>query len=257
MAAKRGRTIIEPGRRGAEGDRHPARRGHRRHHQPPALRPLRQPRPVPARPLSPAGPRDGLRHRPLHVPRAPAHPVRGGRRRGDGAQGVRRPRRRFTTATNSWRLASRCTTSAGTRRGCSACASRRGAGTSCWRPDATHLYAHINEGRVFPITYSVAETLEGYATIKRLADSPDHIIPGHDPQVLDRYPAARPGLENWVVRLDVEGRPGSDPGRGLTPTCSPGRFARRLPARCGSRRRPPARRSRSPPAGRPRGSPRA
>ena len=32
--------------------------------------------------------------------------------------------------------------------------------------DATHLYAHINEGRVFPITYSVAETLEGYATIK-------------------------------------------------------------------------------------------
>ena len=46
--------------------------------------------------------------------------------------------------------------------------------------DATHLYSHINEGRVFPITYSVAETLEGYATIKKLADSPDHIIPGHD-----------------------------------------------------------------------------
>ena len=57
--------------------------------------------------------------------------------------------------------------------------------------DATHLYAHINEGRVFPITYSVAETLEGYATIKRLADSPDHIVPGHDPEVLKRYPAAR------------------------------------------------------------------
>ena len=56
--------------------------------------------------------------------------------------------------------------------------------------DATHLYAHINEGRVFPITYSVAETLEGYATIKRLADSADHIIPGHDGAVLERYPAA-------------------------------------------------------------------
>jgi len=67
--------------------------------------------------------------------------------------------------------------------------------------DATHLYAHVNEGRVFPITYSVAETLEGYATLKKLADSPDHIIPGHDPDVLKRYPAARRGLEEWVVDL--------------------------------------------------------
>jgi len=68
--------------------------------------------------------------------------------------------------------------------------------------DATHLYAHIEDGRVFPICYSVAETLEGYATIKKLADSPSHIIPGHDPDVLKRYPAAGHGLEDWVVRLD-------------------------------------------------------
>jgi glyoxylase-like metal-dependent hydrolase (beta-lactamase superfamily II) len=72
--------------------------------------------------------------------------------------------------------------------------------------DATHLYAHVNEGRVFPITYSVAETLEGYATLKKLADSPDHIIPGHDPQVLARYPAAGPSLDGWVARLDAEPR---------------------------------------------------
>lgn len=71
--------------------------------------------------------------------------------------------------------------------------------------DATHLYSHVNEGRVFPITYSVAETLEGYATLKRLADSADHIIPGHDPLVLERYPGARAGLENWVVDLAVSG----------------------------------------------------
>jgi hypothetical protein len=29
-------------------------------------------------------------------------------------------------------------------------------------------------------------------------------VPGHDPQVLTRYPAAKPGLEGWVVRLDAE-----------------------------------------------------
>ena len=70
--------------------------------------------------------------------------------------------------------------------------------------DASHLYAHMDEGRVFPITYSVAETLEGYKTLKGLADSPAHVVPGHDPQVVQRYPAAGPGMQDWIVRLDVE-----------------------------------------------------
>jgi glyoxylase-like metal-dependent hydrolase (beta-lactamase superfamily II) len=69
--------------------------------------------------------------------------------------------------------------------------------------DASHLYAHFTEGRVFPITYSVADTLEGYRTLKQLAESDDHIIPGHDPLVLGQYPAARSGSEDWIVRLDV------------------------------------------------------
>ena len=70
--------------------------------------------------------------------------------------------------------------------------------------DTTHLYAHVEQGRVFPITYSVGEVLEGYETLKRLAGTMNRIVPGHDPLVLDRYPAARPGLEGWVARLDVE-----------------------------------------------------
>jgi glyoxylase-like metal-dependent hydrolase (beta-lactamase superfamily II) len=70
--------------------------------------------------------------------------------------------------------------------------------------DASHLYEHIDEGRVFPVTFNVGDVLEGYATIKKLADSRHHIIPGHDPQVAERYPPAGPGLEKWVVRLDVD-----------------------------------------------------
>ena len=70
--------------------------------------------------------------------------------------------------------------------------------------DATHLYAHLDEGRVFPIAYNIAEVLEGYATLKKLATSPRHVVPGHDPLVLKRYPAAKPGLEGWIVRLDAE-----------------------------------------------------
>ena len=72
--------------------------------------------------------------------------------------------------------------------------------------DATHLYSHIYEGRVFPVTFNVGDVLEGYSTIKRLADSLYHIVPGHDPAVMERYPAAAPGLEKFVVRLDVPPR---------------------------------------------------
>jgi glyoxylase-like metal-dependent hydrolase (beta-lactamase superfamily II) len=70
--------------------------------------------------------------------------------------------------------------------------------------DCIHLYSHIDEGRVFPITYSIGDTLEGYKTIEKLATSRQHIVPGHDPEVLKIYPAAKPGLEDWVARLDVE-----------------------------------------------------
>jgi hypothetical protein len=29
-------------------------------------------------------------------------------------------------------------------------------------------------------------------------------VPGHDPEVMKIYPAAKPGLEDWVVRLDAD-----------------------------------------------------
>ena len=70
--------------------------------------------------------------------------------------------------------------------------------------DTAHLYAHIDQGRVFPITYNVGDVLEGYATLKKLSTSRDHIVPGHDPRVLELYPAAGPGLEGWVARLDAD-----------------------------------------------------
>jgi glyoxylase-like metal-dependent hydrolase (beta-lactamase superfamily II) len=70
--------------------------------------------------------------------------------------------------------------------------------------DASHLYANFQQRRPFPIVYSVAEMLEGYNTLYRLADSPDHIVPGHDPLVMKYYPAASRELEGIAVRLDEE-----------------------------------------------------
>ncbi len=67
--------------------------------------------------------------------------------------------------------------------------------------DAAHLYANIEQVRPYPIIYNLGEMLEGYETLKRLASSPAHIVPGHDPLVMKRYPAAKPGLEGVAVRL--------------------------------------------------------
>jgi hypothetical protein len=49
--------------------------------------------------------------------------------------------------------------------------------------------------------------LEGYNTLYRLAESPNHIVPGHDPLVMEYYPAAKPELEGIAVRLDLEPKP--------------------------------------------------
>jgi len=70
--------------------------------------------------------------------------------------------------------------------------------------DATHYYEHFEKDRCFPTVYNVGDTLEGYARLRQLAASPKHIIPGHDPLVMQRYPAASKQLEGIAVRLDVE-----------------------------------------------------
>ncbi len=80
---------------------------------------------------------------------------------------------------------------------------RTGRGWVVLASDASHLYANMNQGRPYPIVYNIGDMLDGFERVKSLADSPNHVIPGHDPDVLKRYPAARDGLEGWVVRLDV------------------------------------------------------
>jgi len=69
--------------------------------------------------------------------------------------------------------------------------------------DASHLYSNFEQDRAFPVVYSVAEMLEGYKLLYRLAETPNHIVPGHDPLVLKYYPAVSPELAGIVARLDV------------------------------------------------------
>ncbi|MBM3369117.1 MAG: N-acyl homoserine lactonase family protein [Betaproteobacteria bacterium] len=68
--------------------------------------------------------------------------------------------------------------------------------------DASHFYANMEQVRPFPIVYNVGDMAQGYARLRALADSPAHIIPGHDPLVMQRYPAPAKDLEGIAVRLD-------------------------------------------------------
>jgi hypothetical protein len=62
----------------------------------------------------------------------------------------------------------------------------------------------MEQKRAFPILYNLAELLEGYETLRRLAASPRHVITRHDPLVLARYPASGDATGNWIARVDLD-----------------------------------------------------
>lgn len=72
--------------------------------------------------------------------------------------------------------------------------------------DASHYYEHMREGRYFSLAFNLGDMLNGYRTMRELADSADHMVPGHDPLVMRYYPAPTPELEGIAVRLDVAPR---------------------------------------------------
>lgn len=68
--------------------------------------------------------------------------------------------------------------------------------------DASHYYDNFERAAPFPVVVDVTEMLNGYDTMQALASSPAHIVPGHDPLVLRRYPAS--GFGDGIVRLDAD-----------------------------------------------------
>ena len=64
--------------------------------------------------------------------------------------------------------------------------------------DASHFYENFLENRAFPIVVDVEDALNAFGRLRALADSMDHIIPGHDPLVLKRYPLLRPDTPHAV-----------------------------------------------------------
>ncbi|MBM3559616.1 MAG: N-acyl homoserine lactonase family protein [Alphaproteobacteria bacterium] len=69
--------------------------------------------------------------------------------------------------------------------------------------DATHFYENMERRMAFPTVFNVGDAILTFDRLQRLAGDRALIVPGHDPQVLARYPPPDIRLDGIVCRLDV------------------------------------------------------
>jgi glyoxylase-like metal-dependent hydrolase (beta-lactamase superfamily II) len=68
--------------------------------------------------------------------------------------------------------------------------------------DATHFWYNIRRRSPFFIVHNLERMMEGWRLCEELADGEDHIIPGHDPEVLRRFP--RLPRDDDIVQLHLD-----------------------------------------------------
>ncbi len=64
--------------------------------------------------------------------------------------------------------------------------------------DGIHYYDNLAERNPFPAMVDVEQVLDGYERIESMASSPEHIVPGHDPHLFERY-ERRPDAHGRVI----------------------------------------------------------
>jgi glyoxylase-like metal-dependent hydrolase (beta-lactamase superfamily II) len=68
--------------------------------------------------------------------------------------------------------------------------------------DAVAYFENFARRVPFPALYHVGDALDAMERVSELADADDLVIPGHDPALMERYPAASGETQGIVVRLD-------------------------------------------------------
>lgn len=70
--------------------------------------------------------------------------------------------------------------------------------------DTAHFYENFEKRSPFKIVHSAEDMLKSYDRLEELADGDKtRVIPGHDPKILELYPAWKPATQGLVHRLDV------------------------------------------------------
>ncbi|SDB16562.1 N-acyl homoserine lactonase family protein [Bauldia litoralis] len=68
--------------------------------------------------------------------------------------------------------------------------------------DAAHFWYNIRKRNPFFIVHDLGRLMEGYVLCEKLADGPDHIIPGHDPEVRRRFPHVGTDPDTMALHLE-------------------------------------------------------
>ncbi|RZU31974.1 N-acyl homoserine lactonase family protein [Blastococcus saxobsidens] len=76
-----------------------------------------------------------------------------------------------------------------------------GAGSVVLASDAAHFYENLTSDRPPPILHTMPAVYGAFDRITELAGDAGLIVPGHDPGVLDRFPADGPDRTGSVVRI--------------------------------------------------------
>lgn len=77
---------------------------------------------------------------------------------------------------------------------------RTAAGNVVLASDASHFYENVEQDKPYGVVTDLPAMYEAFDALHALAADPEWIVPGHDPQVLQRFPAV-PGLEGLAVRI--------------------------------------------------------
>lgn len=67
-------------------------------------------------------------------------------------------------------------------------------GTAVVASDASHMYRNFQEYTPFPILHDIPGMLDGFELMRKLASKEELIIPGHDAEVMKRFPAVADGI---------------------------------------------------------------
>jgi glyoxylase-like metal-dependent hydrolase (beta-lactamase superfamily II) len=67
--------------------------------------------------------------------------------------------------------------------------------------DASHFYANYEQHSPYAIAHTLPLMYEAFSTMHELASPGDIVVPGHDPLVMERFPAPRTELADRVVQI--------------------------------------------------------
>ena len=67
--------------------------------------------------------------------------------------------------------------------------------------DALHFYEELERDRPFGVIADLAEMYEAYDTLRELCGPGAHLVPGHDAEIMHRYPRVDGPARDFAVEI--------------------------------------------------------